>query len=73
MFRAAKSFAAVLPRAPFPCPGCGSVRGSVVPIVYGVHSAETEDRARRGLVVLGIATSYERPGWECLVCGAKLR
>lgn len=60
-------------KAPSTCPGCGSQNGSIVPILYGEHSAEAEDRARRGQAVLGIATGHARAAWECLVCGARLR
>ncbi len=59
--------------APARCPGC-STMGNLVPILYGFHSAEAEERARRGKAVLGnYSGGPAAPRWECLVCGARLR
>ncbi len=59
--------------APAHCPGC-STAGNVVPILYGFHSAEAEERARRGKAVLGAYSGGpSAPRWECLVCGARMR
>lgn len=44
-----------------------------MPILYGEHSPDAEERMRRGKAVLGISTGHQRPSWECLVCGARLR
>ncbi len=55
------------------CPGCCTI-GNLVPILYGFHSADDEERARSGKAVLG--TYSEGPGaprFECLTCGARIR
>jgi len=55
---------------PDPCPSCGSAH--VLPIRYGMPTAETEAAARRGEVVLG-GCMIGRPGgdptWSCRACG----
>ncbi len=49
------------------CPYCGSVR--VIPIAYGLPSAEGMARARRGEIVLGgCCLSRESPRWACRKC-----
>jgi hypothetical protein len=57
--------------APARCPGCSA--GRVVPILYGFHTPEAEERARSGRAVLGaFSRGPDGPRWECLVCGARL-
>ena len=61
-----------LSAAPVRCPGCTQA-GNVVPILYGFHTAESEERARSGRAVLGVFSGGPNgPRWECLVCGARL-
>ncbi|HEU0028833.1 MAG TPA: hypothetical protein VFQ25_17140 [Ktedonobacterales bacterium] len=49
------------------CPECGS--DSVVPIVYGLPTYETFQRAKSGEFVLGgCFLSDESPGWQCQAC-----
>ncbi len=59
--------------APALCPGCSTI-GHVVPILYGFHSADEEERARSGKAVLGTYSGGpDAPRWECLTCGARMR
>jgi hypothetical protein len=54
------------------CPNCGSTR--VLPIVWGMPTRETEERARRGEVVIGGCMVWgpdgaeKDPAFECLDC-----
>ncbi len=68
---AAKPIDASVP--PARCLGCTRV-GTLVPILYGFHSADSEARARRGQAVLGVfSAGPNAPRWECLTCGARMR
>lgn len=68
--------ASTMPRsspAPAVCPGCSTI-GNVVPILYGFHSEDEEERARNGEAVLGTYSGGpDAPRWECLTCGARMR
>ncbi len=51
-----------------PCPRCGSA-SQVVPVVYGMPSPQTEERAARGEVELGgCIVRPDFPAWYCRAC-----
>ncbi len=58
--------------APTTCRGCGT-RHKIVPILYGEHGPQAEELSRQGRVVLAVPAGYDRPRWECLVCGTRSR
>ena len=54
------------------CPDCRS--RDVVPIVYGLPSAQLLHAARRGQVALGgCVISDTAPEWSCKVCGRNFK
>ncbi len=57
---------------PQACPRCHS--DEVVPIVYGMPSADLAEDARAGRVALGGSLmGPEAPDWRCVVCGCEWR
>lgn len=53
------------PRA---CPRCRSDK--VVPVVYGMPSAELVEKSRAGRVALGGCVVFpDAPDWRCVTCG----
>ena len=64
-------FRLVRPDAP-PCPDCRS--REVVPIVYGLPSAQLFEAARSGEVMIGgCLVSQTAPEWSCRVCGRRFK
>lgn len=54
--------------SPKACPRCRS--DEVVPVVYGMPSAELVEQSRAGRVALGGEVHWpEAPDWRCVACG----
>ena len=54
------------------CPRCHS--DEVVPVVYGMPSAELVEESRAGRVALGGCTIWpDSPEWRCVACGHEWR
>lgn len=52
------------------CPTCGS--RDRVPIIYGLPTSQTTERADRGQVALGGCLFGENsPRWKCQACGTE--
>ena len=50
------------------CPRCSA--DEVVPVVYGMPSAELIEQSRAGRVALGGDVHWlEAPEWRCVACG----
>jgi hypothetical protein len=58
-------------RKPRKCPACGSA--DVVPILYGMPTAEGFKDAEAGLIALGgCCISNDDPSWACRTCNTDI-
>jgi hypothetical protein len=58
-------------RKPRTCPACGSA--DVVPILYGMPTAEMFEKAEAGLIALGgCCVSLDGPCWRCVSCNTDI-